>query len=383
MTTLNLQLALAHQGEGVIIPRSTENLEAYDDLLRGMEYFFTLTREGNVKARAMFEKAIDLDPKYAQAYALLGWNYWAGSVFGFSPDPNGMERALQLGQQAVTLDDSLPMAHTALAEIYAAKGQYDQAITEAQRAIALDPNFASGYHVQADVLNIQFKPEEALVAVDKGMRLNPRNADYYLMDQGWAYTLLGRWKEAIVAFAFLTRYPDLIWGHAWLALDYSALGNGEAARTETAEIESAIGRSPSSPMSYSALAFALNAQGRPAEALVAVEKATSLAPRPDHDLYIGEQGGAYLLLGRKEEATLALKSYLARHPNDFRAHASLAVGYMELGHGDSAREEVAQAQKLDPQITVETVIPIDSLQHKAFPAELDRFRADLHKAGMK
>ena len=384
MTTLNLQLALSQQGEGVILPRSTENLEAYDDLLRGLEYFVGLTAEGNAKARAMFEKAIALDPKYAPAYALLGWNYWAGSVFGFSPDPNsGMERALQLEQTAITLDDSLPMAHTALAEIYASKGQYDQAITEAHRAIALDPNSASGYHVLSDVLNIQFKPEEALVAVDKGMRLNPRNTDYYLLDQGWAYSLLGRWKEAIVAFAFLTRYPDLILGHTLLASDYSALGKGEAARSETAQVESAIGRSPNSPVGYSMLALALNAQGRPAEALVAVKKAISLNPQPDPDLYIGQQGNAYLLLRRDEEATPAIKTYLARHPNDFWAHAWLGVGYMELGHDDYAREEVAEALRLDPQITVETVFPIDSLQHKASPTELDRFRADLHKAGMK
>ena len=173
-------------------------------MLRGTEYLVSLTGEGNAKARPLFEKAIELDPKYADAYALLGWNYWAGSVFGFSPDPkNSMKRALQLEQQALALDDSLPLAHTGLAEIYANNGQFDQAVTEAHRAIALDPNFASGYHVLADVLNLQGKPAEALVAVDKGMRLNPRNADYYLLDQGWADTLLGRWQEAIVALAFL------------------------------------------------------------------------------------------------------------------------------------------------------------------------------------
>ena len=113
-----------------------------------------------------------------------------------------------------------------------------------------------------------------------------------------------------------------------------------------------------------------------------VEKAKSLDPRPDPDLYIGEQGSAYLLLGRKEDATPAFKSFLVRHPNAFMAHAWLGVDYMELGHNDSAQEEVAEALRLDPQLTIETVFPIGSLQHKVLPAELDRFRADLHKAGM-
>ena len=101
VTTLNLQLSLSQQG--VLIPRSTANLEAYDDLLRGFESFFSVTKEGNSKARQMFEKAIALDPQYALAYADLGWNYWFGWGFGFNPDLNGLRRALELEQQAIAL----------------------------------------------------------------------------------------------------------------------------------------------------------------------------------------------------------------------------------------------------------------------------------------
>ncbi|MBV8360979.1 MAG: hypothetical protein JO189_24040 [Deltaproteobacteria bacterium] len=61
----------------------------------------------------------------------------------------------------------------------------------------------------------------------------------------------------------------------------------------------------------------------------------------------------------------------------------MAVDYMELSQDDTARAEVAEAQRLDPQFTVETVFPVVSLQRKAFPAEVDRFRADLHKAGLQ
>jgi adenylate cyclase len=70
VTTLNLQLALSQQG--VLIPRTTDNLEAYDDLLRGTEYLLELTNDGNARAQSMFEKAIQLDPKYAAAYGYLG-----------------------------------------------------------------------------------------------------------------------------------------------------------------------------------------------------------------------------------------------------------------------------------------------------------------------
>lgn len=152
VTTLGLQLALSQQGLS-LIPRSTGNLEAYDDLLRGTEYFVSQTRNGNAKAPPLFEKAIALDQKYALAYALLGLNYYVGWIFAFDPDPNGIERAFQLEQQAVALDDSLAAAHSALAIIYSLRGQHDQALIEARREIYLDPNSAGGYSCLVDTLN--------------------------------------------------------------------------------------------------------------------------------------------------------------------------------------------------------------------------------------
>jgi len=92
---------------------------------------------------------------------------------------------------------------------------------------------------------------------------------------------------------------------------------------------------------------------------------------------------AFTLLGRPKEAIPALKRYLARFPDNFWAHAYLAVDYMELGHNGAARPEAAEALRLDPQFTVEMVFPTVGIQRKALPADIDRFRADLHKAGLK
>ena len=88
----------------------------------------------------MSEKAIALDPQYAEAYVGLGWTYWIEWSWRWSTDPQNLERALALAQQALTLDDSLPAAHSLLSEIYAMKQQSNQAIAEGERAIALDPN---------------------------------------------------------------------------------------------------------------------------------------------------------------------------------------------------------------------------------------------------
>src|SRR6185369_5265714 len=74
VTTLNLQLTLQEQGH--LVRKRTDNLEAYDTLLRGVEYYHRATKEGNAQARQMFEKTLALDPQYAEAYAWLGGTYW-------------------------------------------------------------------------------------------------------------------------------------------------------------------------------------------------------------------------------------------------------------------------------------------------------------------
>ena len=142
--------------------QTTNNLEAYDSFLRGVEPFCRYTKETNTQARQMFEKAVALDPQYAEAYAWLGWTYWLEWVLRWSADPQTLERASALAQQAVALDDSLPVAHSLLGHVYALKQQYDQAIAEGERAIALDPNNADSYAWQANALNFAGRPEEAL-----------------------------------------------------------------------------------------------------------------------------------------------------------------------------------------------------------------------------
>lgn len=64
VTTLNLQLTLWEK-RGVLVHRRTDNLDAYDDFLRGLKYSLSHTREGSLKAQRMFEKAVALDPNYA------------------------------------------------------------------------------------------------------------------------------------------------------------------------------------------------------------------------------------------------------------------------------------------------------------------------------
>src|SRR5712692_3369030 len=219
----------------------TSNLEAYDFYLRGRESLlralYERKKEANEQARQMFEKAIELDPKYAGVYAGLGQTYWLDWLYVWNTDrAQSLDRAFELGQRAVALDDSLSLPHQVLSQAYLWKKQHDQAIAEAERAIALNPNDADAYVTLGSILPFAGRPEEGIELTEKAMRLNPRYPPLYLQTLGFAYREAGRCEEALAPLKkVLTLNPNLAPAHWNLAICYAELGRLEEARAEVAE----------------------------------------------------------------------------------------------------------------------------------------------------
>jgi adenylate cyclase len=237
VATLKLQLALWEQGD--LVRKRTDNLEAYDYFLRGGEHFLRFTQETNAQARQMYEKALELDPQYAEAYQALGYTYLREWMAQWSPASQNLEQAFELEQKALILDPSLPFAHVLLGWIYLWKDrQYEQAITEAERAIALDSNNADSYMALAETLTLYpGRSEEAIGWMEKAMRLNPRYPALYLRILGTAYYWTGRTEEAIAAFErALARNPNWLAAHFFLAFVYSEVGREAEAQAEAAEV---------------------------------------------------------------------------------------------------------------------------------------------------
>jgi len=221
-----------------LMGQPTDNMEAFDDLLRAFQYFWRLTKDGNVEARLWAEKAIQQDPKYAQAYALLGACYWSSVLFRWSENPEAdMDRATELAQKALTLDDSNGMALSQLVEIDWMHRQFDRAVADGEREVAINPNYAIGYQALTDALLTSGRPEEAIKTVEKAIRLDPAGGDFYAYFIGAAYVQMGRYEEAI---PFLKRqlaaYPDELWALVNLVVADVELGRNEEARSEAAEI---------------------------------------------------------------------------------------------------------------------------------------------------
>jgi TolB-like protein/DNA-binding winged helix-turn-helix (wHTH) protein/Flp pilus assembly protein TadD len=418
VTTLKLQLTLREQG--VLVRKTTDNLEAYDTFLRGVEYFHRATQEAHAQARQMFEKAVELDPQYAVAYACLGQTSYLEWAWRWNAAPRVLERALALGQKAVTLDDSLPLAHSLLSGVYALKHQYDQAIAEGERATALDPNNADSYAFQAEVLNIVGRPVEALRVVEQAMRLNPRYPPWYLLDLGWAYRLTGRPAEAVATLKEALRrspnHPGVLghlllsyiqqWasqqsadaqaleqalataqrlvtlndsssvGHTLLGIIYQLQKQYESA---LAEGEQAIALDSTFSEGYATLAEMLSCVGRSEEALRMVEQALYHKPVTP-DAHLSSVGAAYYLAGRPEEAIAPLKQYLSRYPNILKPHLTLAAVYSELGKEAEAQAEAAEVLRLNPKFSLEVHKQRAPIKD---PTVLERHIAALREAGLK
>jgi adenylate cyclase len=228
-----LQVKLTEGEQQRLRRPSTNNLDAYEHFLRGLEYYWHRTREANTQARQMFERAIELDPNFAAAHAWLGRTYVVEWMFQWNEDPRTLERAFALAQRAAVLDNSLVVARQTLAYVFLLRKQFERAIIEAERAVTLDPNDADAYVTLGEILSCTGRPQEAIGLVAKAMRLDPHYPASYVFALGQAHHLAGHYEEAITAFKrLLTRHPEHLHGRFLLAIAYSELGRTEEARAQ-------------------------------------------------------------------------------------------------------------------------------------------------------
>ncbi len=215
----------------------TGSIEAYDFFLRGQEYYYRSTKEANAQARQMWEAAIELDPNFAGAYAWIGLSYCLDWIAQWNPSPETVQQGQAAVQKAITLEDALSVAHSALGRFHLFVKQYDLAVMEGERAIALNPNDAEAYANLASTLNCVGRARDALGLVENAIRLNPRCPAFYLYVLGHAFRLLGRTEEAIATQKrALARSPDFLVSHVALVVMYSESGREQEARAEAVEV---------------------------------------------------------------------------------------------------------------------------------------------------
>ena len=174
----------------------TENPEAYDFYLRGIEYMGRLTAEGTRYAQWMLERAVELDPGFALAYAELSQLHTSAYWFASDRSEERARRSREAAERALLIDPDLPEGHLALGRYYYhVQRDYDRALEElaiAERALPGDPRPLDWRGV---IWRRQGKWEQALASLQRALTLNPR-APGLLYELGWTYLSLRRYDEA-------------------------------------------------------------------------------------------------------------------------------------------------------------------------------------------
>jgi adenylate cyclase len=224
------------EGEQRLASEATNNLEAYDFFLRGRELWNQHTKELNAKARETLQRAIELDPNFAPAYAFLAAVYSREYLNQWSASPSlSLEQGHKVAQQAVALNDRDPSAHWALGSMYLWMRRHDAAIGELERAISLNPNFSLAHTLLGLALHYAGRSERALECFERAIVLDPYN-DVYLHFHAQAYFQLGKYEKAIeILKRRLIRNPDTDISRVLLAASYGHLGRIDEARAEWQE----------------------------------------------------------------------------------------------------------------------------------------------------
>ena len=217
--------------------KGTTNVEAYLKFLKAYT-LVAINEPSNRLARQMLEEAIALDPKFADAYALLGVTYCSEVLNGWSGSfGKDLAKAFELSQKALSLDQTVTSAYNTLGWIYLLQGKFDEAVAEGRKAVELLPGDARSYTRLGGFLAFADQPEEAILALKNASRLNPFQHEWQLNYLGVAYFFAGRYEEALVQFEKLQELnPDNMWGPFYAAGIYGHLGREEEARAAAKEI---------------------------------------------------------------------------------------------------------------------------------------------------
>ena len=227
-----LEVTLTDDERSLLARQGTENMDAYDCLLRAKDLWMRFTRESNAEARALYEKAIALDPKYAEAHAELARVRIQARNHGWSDSlDQSLAESLAYAEKAVALDDSLPEAHVNLGFICMWSKDHARAVAEVEKGLALDPNHADGHMYHAVMLSFMGQPAASVRWVAKANRLNPAAPFWYLWALGTACFSMERYAEAVGAFKKAVGHnPHFIFARLGLAASYGRLGKMDEAQ---------------------------------------------------------------------------------------------------------------------------------------------------------
>jgi DNA-binding winged helix-turn-helix (wHTH) protein/TolB-like protein/lipoprotein NlpI len=169
-----LALKLTGEQRGLLTKSYTGSSEAYDLYLRGRYFWDKRTPEGMRKAMECFQGAISNDPKYALAYVGLADTFGFAVWLGLSDD-EAHAKQIAAATNAIALEPNLAEAHASMGLIKLDEEAFSEAKREFQRSIELNPNYPTAHHWYANYLRCLGRYDEGLEHIRKAKELDPNS----------------------------------------------------------------------------------------------------------------------------------------------------------------------------------------------------------------
>jgi len=192
-----LRVVLSDEEKRAIEKAGTENVQAYEYYLRGRQFFHQFRRSGIQFARRMFERAIEVDSHYAQAYAGVAdccsflYMYWDGSNAN-------LEGADSASRKALEIDPDLAEAHASRGFALTLSRRYDEARQEFEEALRLNPKLYEAHYLYARACVQEGRLDDAVRHYEAAATVRPEDYQALLLMKG-PLTALGRPEEGQAA----------------------------------------------------------------------------------------------------------------------------------------------------------------------------------------
>jgi predicted Zn-dependent protease len=193
-----LSVKLTDGERALIFSRSTRNLEAWLEAMRGFDNWADSSPKGIRQARAQFERAVAIDPNYMIAWAFIGWTHYSEVRFGFSADPAAsLAKAAELAEKCIAMSPNDPHAHGLRAGVWVVQGRFEDAVRECEIAVQGSPSDAFLKVLFARVVILAGDATRGAQAMREAMQLNPFHPSFYRGIFANALEELGQNAEAI------------------------------------------------------------------------------------------------------------------------------------------------------------------------------------------